>query len=196
MTDDLSNTFPLSREKVLKGNRRLAREKVLQTLFAYKMSDTDVDVLFNHIYDREFNFGDADEELQKDKILNPNQVHELEADVRIAWGDSEIKFLHKLLETTLKTSDETDARMREKANNWDLDRFTLIDRLLVQIAVAELLNFDDIPPKVTINEAIDIAKKYSTDKSGHFINGILDAMYNSLKDEGLIVKKGRGLVEK
>lgn len=196
MTDDLSNTFPLSRAKVLKGNRRLAREKVLQTLFAYRMSDTDVDILFKNIFDRDFNFGDSDEEFQKDKILKPAEVHELEADVPISWDESELDFLHRLLESTLRTSEDTDTRMREKSNNWELDRFTLIDRLLVQIAVAEFLSFEDIPPKVTINEAIDIAKKYSTDKSGHFINGILDALYNSLKEEGLIVKTGRGLIDK
>lgn len=196
MSDDLSNLFPISKTKVLKGNRRLAREKVLQTLFALRMSDTDVNLLYNNIHNRDFNFGDAEEELQKDRILKPDEVYELEADIPIEWGKSDLIFLKKLLEITLQTAEDSDNRMREKASNWDLDRVTLIDRILIQMAIAELIHFEDIPPKVTINEAIDIAKKYSTDKSSNFINGILDAMLSALKSEGLIMKKGRGLVEK
>ncbi|MDT3739381.1 MAG: transcription antitermination factor NusB [Candidatus Kapabacteria bacterium] len=196
MQDDLSNTFPLSKTKVLRGNRRIAREKVLQTLFAYHKSGTDIDILFEHIFSRDFNFGDEELPLLKDKILRPDEVWEIEADIPINWGEAEKQFASKLLSSTIKTAPLIDEKMKTTSSNWDLDRITLIDLILIQMACTEFVNFEDIPPKVSINEAIDIAKKYSTDKSGNFINGILDAMLVSLTSEGLVIKTGRGLKEK
>lgn len=193
MKEDLSNMFPLSKTKVCKGNRRLVREKIMQIIFAHKMSDADTGQLFDHIFNREFNFGDEEEEITKDKILRPDEVYELDADVPISWTEAEIKFAHNLLLKTLATSEVTDSRMMSVASNWDLERITILDRILIQIAGAEFTEFPDIPPKVTINEAIDIGKKYSTGNSGKFINGLLDAMLASLTKEGLINKLGRGL---
>ena len=69
-----------------------------------------------------------------------------------------------------------------------------IDRNVLRLAVCELLFLEDIPPKVTINEAIDIAKRYSTEKSGEFINGILDAALLDLQKQGRLKKTGRGLI--
>ncbi len=63
------------------------------------------------------------------------------------------------------------------------------------MAVTEFLHFEQIPTKVTINEAIELAKSYSTRKSGTFVNGILDAILNDLSEKGRIIKKGRGLIE-
>ena len=71
----------------------------------------------------------------------------------------------------------------------------VIDKILLRIAIAELLYAVDVPPKVSINETIEIAKEYSTAKSGKFINGILDAVLVDLKKEGKIKKVGRGLIE-
>jgi N utilization substance protein B len=85
--------------------------------------------------------------------------------------------------------------IREKVNNWEMERIALIDRILLRIAIAELLYFPDIPPKVSINEAIEIAKEYSTAKSGKFINGVLDAILTDLKQSGKLNKSGRGLIE-
>lgn len=70
--------------------------------------------------------------------------------------------------------EETDRCLREVARNWDLSRMAVLDRNVLRMAVYELLHCPDIPPKVTINEAIEIGKKYSTSNSGAFINGILD----------------------
>jgi N utilization substance protein B len=80
------------------------------------------------------------------------------------------------------------------SRNWDLERIALLDRILMRLAVAELIACKDIPVKVTINEVIELAKRYSTDKSGTFINGILDAVVLELQEKGLIAKTGRGLV--
>lgn len=193
MKEDLSNIFPMSKTKTLKGTRRLIREKILQIIFSYKVSETDLDLLFSHIFSRDFNFGDNEEKLLKNKLLKPDEVFELEADVPILWSALEVEFAQQLLRKTLDNSEMIDEKLKSTTSNWDFDRISLIDRILIEIACAEFISFSEIPTKVTMNEAIDIAKKYSTDKSGIFINGILDSMLNSFKNEGLVNKIGRGL---
>jgi N utilization substance protein B len=76
-----------------------------------------------------------------------------------------------------------------------MNRIALIDKILLRIGICELLHFPDIPPKVSINESIEIAKDYSTAGSAKFINGILDAILAEEKKEGKLNKTGRGLVE-
>ena len=61
--------------------------------------------------------------------------------------------------------------------NWEINRIALLDKLILQMAISELYFMDDVPPKVTLSEAIEIAKRYSTDESSSFVNGILDAVY-------------------
>src|SRR6476469_6648558 len=91
---------------------------------------------------------------------------------------------------------EIDGLITEKLRHWDLRRVALIDRLLIQMGITELLYFPEIPPKATINELIEIAKDYSTDESGKFINGLLHAVMTALKESGQMNKTGRGLIEK
>ena len=88
-----------------------------------------------------------------------------------------------------------DESIKERVNNWEMDRIALIDRILLRIGIAELYYFPDIPPKVSINEVIEIAKDYSTSNSGKFINGILDAILTDLKQSGKLNKVGRGLID-
>jgi len=109
--------------------------------------------------------------------------------------DKEAKtFATKLFLRTMDISDEADVIVERYTENWELSRIALIDRILLRIAICEMLHFDDIPPKVTINEAIEVAKRYSTTKSGQFINGILDAILLDFQKEGRLKKVGRGLV--
>lgn len=82
----------------------------------------------------------------------------------------------------------------KKVENWEAERMAFIDKLILKIGTAELLNFPEIPPKVTINEAIEIAKEYSSKSSGRFINGVLDAILEDLSKEGKLNKTGRGLL--
>lgn len=105
-----------------------------------------------------------------------------------------LKFATSLFLRTIDTTEESDAIITKHAENWDLSRIALIDRILLRMAICELLNFEDIPPKVSINEAIEVAKRYSTPRSGQFINGILDAVLLHLQQEGRLKKSGRGLV--
>jgi transcription antitermination factor NusB len=93
-------------------------------------------------------------------------------------GETEEKdvreFAIRLVKGARRLQEETDSCLREVARNWDLNRMAAVDRNVLRMAVFELLHCPDIPPKVTINEAIEIGKKYSTANSGAFINGILD----------------------
>jgi len=83
----------------------------------------------------------------------------------------------------------------QQAHNWDFDRIAILDKLIMRMAITEFLYFSDIPPKVSIDEAIEVSKSFSTEKSGHFINGILDGVLSILREEGLVKKTGRGLNE-
>ncbi|MDX1591017.1 MAG: transcription antitermination factor NusB [Balneolaceae bacterium] len=106
-----------------------------------------------------------------------------------------IRFAEKLLLTTVDHSDEHDQIIQKQINNWEVSRLAIVDKLILRMALSEFLFFEDVPTKVSINEAIELAKKFSTRKSGNFVNGILDAVLSELKKEGLIQKKGRGLIE-
>jgi N utilization substance protein B len=104
------------------------------------------------------------------------------------------RFAERLFLRTIDHQEETDALIEKHAENWDLARIALIDRVVLRMALTEFLTFEDIPPKVTINEAIEIVKRYSTEKSGPFINGILDAALLDLQQRGRLQKSGRGLI--
>ena len=105
-----------------------------------------------------------------------------------------LRFAESLFLRTLEMQTELDEIISRHAENWDLSRIALIDHIVLRMAIAELLTFEDIPPKVSINEGIEIVKRYSTSKSGQFINGILDAVLVDLQNRGLLKKSGRGLV--
>ncbi len=195
MVVDIKNAFPLSKTTDIKGTRRLAREKVLQILMAYDISGSDLDDIFSHVFFREFNF-DEPEQVEEGKLLTMEEIEELEADIPIIWKKEEVNFSRSLISMILRDRESINAVISRFTDNWELDRIAMIDRVLMQMAVTELLNFQEIPPKVSINEAIDIAKKYSTDKSSVFINGVLDSILEQYKKEGTICKTGRGLINK
>ncbi|MFH0735820.1 MAG: transcription antitermination factor NusB [bacterium] len=104
-------------------------------------------------------------------------------------------FCKNLINTVTRYAPDLDKMISDRVANWEMDRIALIDKLLIRIGICELLYFPDIPPKVSINEVIEIAKDYSTQKSGKFINGILDAVLNELKTSGKLNKFGRGLID-
>jgi len=103
-------------------------------------------------------------------------------------GDEKMKFAKDLLRTTIEKKEVTEALIVPKLNNWDPERIAVIDMILLRLGVCELLYFDTIPTKVSINEYIDLAKDYSTEQSGHFVNGILDSIHKELVDNGKIQK--------
>ncbi|MFA7325251.1 MAG: transcription antitermination factor NusB [Candidatus Kapaibacterium sp.] len=195
--NELNKVFPLSDKRSLKGNRRLAREKVLQIIMAYYSCKSDLDILFDHIFYRVFYFGDEEDEQKSEagKFLRPEEILEMESDIPIKWREEDIEFGKKLANTIINKESYLNELLEEFAQNWEIDRIAKIDRYLVQSAICELVFFEEIPPKVSINEAIEISKKYSTDKSKMFVNGILDSVLKKLGTDGKINKSGQGLKE-
>lgn len=120
------------------------------------------------------------------------EVLELERKKKLS-GDANL--LHALYYESMKNARTYDGYIKRKAENWELDRIARIDRILMHMAICEMLNFEEIPVKVTINEYLELAKTYSTPKSSKFINGILDSLYNEFRATGKIVKRGRGLID-
>ena len=122
--------------------------------------------------------------------------HVVESIINAQLGSDQVakEFAKKLFIRTQDIAEEADELVTKYTKNWELSRIAVIDRLLLRLAICEMLCFEDIPPKVSINEAIEIAKRYSTDRSGKFINGILDAILSEFKREGRLNKTGRGLI--
>jgi len=104
-------------------------------------------------------------------------------------------FAQELIRKVLSNIEDLDKRIIQRVANWEMNRIALIDKILLRIGICELLYFPDIPPKVSINESIEIAKNFSTAGSAKFINGILDAVLAEEKKEGKLNKTGRGLVD-
>tara|TARA_B100001057_G_C22792914_1_gene928356 strand:- start:338 stop:1243 length:906 start_codon:yes stop_codon:yes gene_type:complete len=109
-------------------------------------------------------------------------------------SDEDPKFAVELLEKVLDKNEQLKSELEGRTPNWDSDRIAFIDSILIKMATAELLYFPTIPPKVTMNEYIEISKDYSTPKSNIFINGILDKMIKDFDKKGRLNKTGRGLL--
>lgn len=119
-------------------------------------------------------------------------TNEIFADVE---DEKDREFANNLIKLVKINHENLDEFIKAKVDNWDLSRIALIDRILLRMGICEILYFSDIPPKVSINECIEIAKIYSTSSSGKFINGILDAILNDIKKDHKLIKKGRGLLD-
>ncbi|MDB5191458.1 MAG: nusB [Segetibacter sp.] len=98
------------------------------------------------------------------------------------------EFAKSLLRTAIEKKDYCLELIKPKLKNWDPERIAVLDMILMEMGVCELLYFDTIPTKVTINEYIDLAKEYSTPQSGHFVNGILDSIHKELVSQNKINK--------
>lgn len=96
-------------------------------------------------------------------------------------GIDEQPFSKKLVEEVVKHQKEIDESIAKYAPDWPIEQITIIDRNILRIGVYELLFDDEIPPKVAINEAIEIAKSYGGPSSGKFVNGVLGSIYNDLE---------------
>ncbi len=107
--------------------------------------------------------------------------------------DTVTEFGEALLQDVMQSDVQLLEHIEPTLNNWDAERVAIVDMVLLKMALSELLNFPTIPTKVTLNEFVEIAKLYSTDKSKDFINGILDRLLKKLNQEGAIKKAGRGL---
>ena len=155
--------------------RRAVRERVLQALYAYEISGEPIERII-------------------DEIVTPTFRRDLGSG-RLKSQKEALAFAMELIQTVIEHQEEIDSTIRKKVTNWEFGRIAVIDRILLEMGICELLYFQDIPPKVTINEAIEIAKRYSTEKSGQFVNGVLDSILIELKKSGRLRKSGRGLID-
>ncbi|HHL52514.1 MAG TPA: transcription antitermination factor NusB [Flammeovirgaceae bacterium] len=122
-----------------------------------------------------------------------------EADFELAvlsynWEEDR-EFFERIFDLTSKHGGEYEELIAAKTSNWDIERLSDTDRILLLMAIQELVNFPEIPVKVTINEYIEVSKRYSTPKSKQFINGVLDVIAVDLHKKGTIKKSGRGLID-
>jgi N utilization substance protein B len=152
--------------------RRIIREKVVQALYAFEIGGDPLEHVMECILTA----------LQSNKAAHT--------------------FARKLVASTVEHSTDIDRIIRNKVTNWDFKRIAILDRLILRMAICELLYFREIPPKVSMNEAIELAKLFSTERSGQFVNGVLDAVLSDIKlfgpdklGEGGVGKAGRGLYD-
>lgn len=103
--------------------------------------------------------------------------------------DEDKEYARKLLRTAIVNADAYRKLMVDNAKNWDMERFAFMDILIMQVALAEIMSFPSIPVSVSLNEYVEIAKMYSTPKSGGFINGMLDNIVSQLRGENKLNKK-------
>lgn len=127
-------------------------------------------------------------------LRGPELQDEIVAFLKEEESDAEArKFASKLVEGTVEHLDSINEKIQSVAQNWDISRMAVIDRNVLRLATFELLHCrGDIPPKVAINEAIELGKRYSTQNSGAFINGILDKIKSRYADEDRSGKTGGG----
>jgi len=116
------------------------------------------------------------------------------ADISYNWEDDSA-YVKELFNITAQEDNYLESLLKGKLQNWDIERVAMTDKVLLKMALAELIYFPSIPTKVTINEFIEISKTFSTPKSKKFVNGILDGLSTELMDKGVIQKSGRGLID-
>jgi len=126
--------------------RRLARELALKVLYRFEEGDTDLPSVI-------------------EKVLEAKKYQKQDKD-----------FSRILVQRTVANLKELDAMISSVIENWEYDRISVIDKIILRIGTCEMLYFSDIPPQISINEAIEIGKKYGGSDSGRFINGVLDAI--------------------
>ena len=110
------------------------------------------------------------------------------------WEDDKA-FFEELFVSSIENDEDFEKLVAEKSKNWDIHRLAMMDKIILKMAICEMIKFPSIPIKVTINEYIEISKRYSTPKSKQFVNGLLDSLANKLVSEGVIKKSGRGLID-
>jgi len=136
------------------GKRRLARELAIQVLFHLEFSPGDPEQVFELICE---NFNSQ----------------------KSAWP-----FSKKLVLGVCEKKNELDMMLRSASKNWRLERMSRLDKCILRLAAFEISFLEDIPPKVSIDEALELGKKFGSEDSGRFINGVLDNIYNTLAQQG------------
>ena len=130
--------------------RRQGREAVLQALYAYELTGEDRATVLKDTLNRQ------------------------------SYDKNTQLFISKLFDVAMDHKDWCEEEIKTRLNNWEFSRLAILDRLLLVEAISEIYFIEDVPPKVSISEAIEIAKEYSTEESSGFVNGVLDNVYKSM----------------
>jgi N utilization substance protein B len=153
------------------GKRREARERAVQFLFQHDLNPPeDLEAALEQFWESQRAAAIAEEKGKAtwgQRLELPPPTAD-EAAMRL--------FAEPLIRGALEHRTESDELIRKYSKNWDLPRIAAVDRNILRLAIFEMLHRDDIPPVVSINEAVDIAKRFSTQDSGKFVNGILDSV--------------------
>ena len=165
------------------GKRREARERAVQFLFQHDLNPPEnLELALNQFWDTQRAAAIADEKgaakWGEQAELPPPTAEE--AATRL--------FADPLIRGTVEHRNQLDEQIKKYAQNWELHRIAAVDRNILRLAIYEMIHREDIPPIVSINEAVDIAKKFSTEDSGKFVNGILDKVKGELMRPARIVK--------
>lgn len=162
--------------------RREARERAVQFLFQHDLNPPeDLDVALEQ-------FWYAQRVAARTDDSKPTYGQLIELPPPTAEEAALRLFADPLIRGTIEHRNECDEVIKKHAKNWDLHRIATVDRNIMRLAIYEMLHRDDIPPVVSINEAVDIAKKFSTQDSGKFVNGILDKVKGELMRPARIVQ--------
>jgi transcription antitermination protein NusB len=176
---------PEYKKYITSGERDLKGEKeIMEFIFNELMLANDV--FTSHIEENFINWeDDADMVIQvvRNFLQKPGTQNFKETISEDKWT-----FAKNLLNTVLDKNDHLETLIIPKLKNWDAERIAALDMIIMKMGVAEFLYFETIPPKVTINEYIDIAKEYSTQQSGQFVNGILDNIHKELVQQNKMHK--------
>ena len=151
----------------MKKLRRNARMLCIQHLYAYLQQEDEI----------------LDNVIERSLLLNEEP-------------DFDEEFFRDLIHKTINEIDQIDERIKKRSKNWAFSRITLMDKIILRQSIAEMMFIEDVPPRVTISEAIELAKEFSTEESHIFVNGMLDRIYKDLIEEKILlpeisrVKKG------
>ncbi|MFL5809515.1 MAG: transcription antitermination factor NusB [Flavisolibacter sp.] len=176
---------PLYKQYIQSKDRKIKEEKEILELILNELMLND-EVFISHIEEIFMNWDDdADMVLQ---VLRNVLQKPQSSDFKEVMSVDKWEFAKGLLNTVLEKKEHLETFIIPKLKNWDAERIAALDMIIMKMGVAEFLYFETIPPKVTINEYIDIAKEYSTQQSGQFVNGILDNIHKELVQQGKLHK--------
>lgn len=146
----------------LEHPRRKSREAVMMALYALEIHEN------------------INEKSEKSPLSSTSILNDILS--RRSFDIDQKKYIKSLFNLSVKNKAKCEEEIKTRLNNWEFDRVALIDRILLTLAICEIRFLDEVPPKVSISEAIELAKEYSTGESSSFVNGVLDKIYQSLNE--------------
>jgi len=167
-----------------KEQKRISRYLCLQAIYASELDIDNKQTSAKKIDNIKLVLEEMIEDLKSEKKeLIKNNSEDLNFDNQLidlfgSLGKEQISYSQKLFDLLLENKDYIDKLIQDRLNNWDMSRLALIDKLILRMSTAEMFFMDEVPPKVSIAEGVEIAKIFSTKDSSSFVNGILDAIYN------------------